>query len=152
MGREEESEGEKLWCVRDTLTGCLSHTPNQGPGPQLRHVPWLGIKPPTLWFAGQRSIHWATPVRVRACYFLSTYLGQTCFQVLFIYKISVTLNVTTWGRHPSALHWWADWSAAWLSKLPKAVQLFNGRARIQTQTVQFWSRHSQLSCQTAVIT
>ena len=41
----------------------LSHDPHQGPGLQPRHVPWLGIKPGTLWFAGWCSIHWATPAR-----------------------------------------------------------------------------------------
>ena len=34
-----------------------------GAGPQPRHVPWLGIEPATLWFAGQCSIHWAAPAR-----------------------------------------------------------------------------------------
>ena len=43
------------------MCGCLSHTPNWAPGLQPRHVPWLGIKPATLWFTGQRPIHWATP-------------------------------------------------------------------------------------------
>ena len=38
-------------------------TPNWGPGPQPRHVPWLGIKLATFLFAGQRSVHWATPAR-----------------------------------------------------------------------------------------
>ena len=31
---------------------CLSYTLYWGPGPQPRHVPWLGIEPATLWFAG----------------------------------------------------------------------------------------------------
>ena len=26
-------------------------------------MPWLGIEPATLWFAGRHSIHWATPAR-----------------------------------------------------------------------------------------
>ena len=30
-----------------------------------RHVPWLGIEPGTIWFTGQHSIHWATPVRAK---------------------------------------------------------------------------------------
>ena len=37
--------------------------PPLGPGPQPRHMPWLGIEPETLWFAGRHSIHWATPAR-----------------------------------------------------------------------------------------
>ena len=37
--------------------------PNCGPDPQPRHVPWLGIEPVTFWFAGQHSMHWATPAR-----------------------------------------------------------------------------------------
>ena len=57
-GREREREGEKHQCV------VASHcTPHWGPGLQPRHVPWLGIKPATFRFAGQRSIHWATPAR-----------------------------------------------------------------------------------------
>ena len=45
------------------MCGCLSHTPKLGPGLQPRHVPWLGIEPATLWFAGWHAIHWATPAR-----------------------------------------------------------------------------------------
>ena len=37
--------------------------PSWGPGLQLTHVPWLGIKPVTLCFAIWHSIHWATPSR-----------------------------------------------------------------------------------------
>ena len=69
MGRE----GEKRQCVRETSTGCLSHAPYWGPGSQLRHVPWLGIKLAALGVAGRHSIHWATPARaiqkfVTKCY------------------------------------------------------------------------------------
>ena len=56
-GRAGERETEKHPCV------VSSHTPNRGPGPQPSHVPWQGIQPATLWFAGRRSIHWATPAR-----------------------------------------------------------------------------------------
>ena len=45
------------------MWGCLSHNPHQGPGPQPRHVPRLGIKPVTLCFTGWCSIHWTTPAR-----------------------------------------------------------------------------------------
>ena len=55
-----ERKGRK----KETSTcGCLSCTPYRGPGQEPRHVPWLGIKPATLWFTGQCSIHWATPAR-----------------------------------------------------------------------------------------
>ena len=51
-GREKERE--------TSMCGCLSCTPNWGPGPQPRHVPCLGIELATLWFTGW---HWATPAR-----------------------------------------------------------------------------------------
>ena len=53
----QEKRRETLMC------GCLLYTPYWGPGPQPRHVPWLGIEPATLWFTGLHSIHWATPAR-----------------------------------------------------------------------------------------
>ena len=61
--REGEREGEKHQCVRDTPIGHLSHTPNWGPGPQPRHVPWLGMDLMTFRFAGQHSVYLATPAR-----------------------------------------------------------------------------------------
>ena len=54
------------------MCGYFSHAPYWGPGPQPRHVPWLGIEPATLWFTGQHSVHWATPPR--PC-LLSIHLG-----------------------------------------------------------------------------
>ena len=44
---------------------CLSHGPHWGPGLQPKHVPWLGIKQATLWFAGLHSIHWTTPAKAK---------------------------------------------------------------------------------------
>ena len=49
-----------------SMCGCLSQAPYWGPGLQPRHVPWLGIEWATLWFAGQRSIHWATPAGAKS--------------------------------------------------------------------------------------
>ena len=46
-----------------SVCGCLLRPHYWGPGPQPRHVPWLGIQPVILWFTGPRSIHWATPAR-----------------------------------------------------------------------------------------
>ena len=48
--RERGKEGKKHQCVRETWIGCLSHAHNWGPGPQPRHVPWLGIELATFWF------------------------------------------------------------------------------------------------------
>ena len=64
--REREREGEKHQC-----------TPHWGPGPQPRHVPWLGIKPVTFWFAGPHSVHWATPARVEHT-FDGLFYGPEC--------------------------------------------------------------------------
>ena len=36
-----------------SMCGCLSRAPYWGPGPQPRHVPGLGIKLATLWFAAR---------------------------------------------------------------------------------------------------
>ena len=38
-GKEGERKGEKHRYVRDTWIGCLSKTPNPGPGLQPRHMP-----------------------------------------------------------------------------------------------------------------
>ena len=59
--RKRGGEGKR---GRETsMCGCLLHAPSWGPGRQPRHVPWLGIKPVTLWFAGRPSVHWATAAR-----------------------------------------------------------------------------------------
>ena len=50
----------------------LTH-PHWEPGPQPRNVPWLGIKPVTLWFAGWRSIHWAIPVRAVSSFMIRAF-------------------------------------------------------------------------------
>ena len=54
----KEERGEKHQFVKETLMGCLSHPSTWGPGPQPRHVPWLGIELANLGFAGWHSIHW----------------------------------------------------------------------------------------------
>ena len=64
-----EREGKGSRKERETsMCGCPSYAPYCGHGPQPWHVPWLGIKPATLWFASQHSIHWATPARARYCF------------------------------------------------------------------------------------
>ena len=45
---ERGEESEKAWetsIERETLIGCLTHTPERGAGLQPRHVPWLGMEP-----------------------------------------------------------------------------------------------------------
>ena len=54
----------------------LIHPPQRGPGPQPRHVPWLGIEAASLWFMGWCSIHWATPARAPHRTFLQAQVPQ----------------------------------------------------------------------------
>ena len=76
-------EGEEREKGRETsMCGCLSRAPNQGPGLQPRHVPWLGIEPMTLWFAGVCSIHWATPARTALTFRLLIH-----FELIFEYGV-----------------------------------------------------------------
>ena len=57
-GREKERERNiHVWDVASHIAT------NWGPGLQPRHVSWLGIRPVTFRFAGQCSVHWATPAR-----------------------------------------------------------------------------------------
>ena len=59
MAREGERVGENHQYVvtsHASLTGDLAYNPGV--------CPKLGIEPATLWFAGQHSIHWATPGRL----------------------------------------------------------------------------------------
>ena len=59
--KKEEREGEKHQCV-------VASYAHWGPGLQHRHLPWLGIKPAMLRFAGWCLIHWATPGRAALFY------------------------------------------------------------------------------------
>ena len=52
-GKGGRKRGRETPCTRDTLIGCLLHTPNRGPGLQPRHVPWLGLEPGTSLFTGR---------------------------------------------------------------------------------------------------
>ena len=89
-GREGEREGEKHWCVRDTLISCLSHSPNWGPGLQPRHVPWLGIEPAAFQFTGQDSIHWVTPARA-ILYFNTLFLIVLFRIICFVTELFIKL-------------------------------------------------------------
>ena len=102
------------------MCGCLLHAPYWGPGPQPRHVPWLGIKPATLWFAGWCSIHWAIPAR--ACSLNFSHFWENGFEVLL-----VTLSLCLWGPiatlcscpggklYSQLMTLWRNWSRDWSS-------------------------------------
>ena len=64
-GKKKERERNMVWFLStwEKRCACLLRTSYWGLGPQPRHVPWLGIKPLTLWLAGPNSTHWATPAR-----------------------------------------------------------------------------------------
>ena len=63
VGREGERKGEKHQGVvasRAPPTRDLACNPGM--------CPRLGIKPATLWFTGQHSVHWATQARTDSCF------------------------------------------------------------------------------------
>ena len=122
-GREGEREGEKHQSVV-----CLLLTPNyQGPGPNPRHMPGLGIEPATFWSAGQHWIHWATSVRARKGIFKANnaFVYYACVQnkkkvilswIFYFFKFIITVNYTHLCRKllletcqllgDSTLLWW----------------------------------------------
>ena len=97
-GREKEREKNiNVWLPLQN--------PNWGPGPQLRHVPWLGIESLTLWFSVQHSIHWSTPARAEnwlvIIFFTHTHeafinyllqIKKKWFQVLLFTFFTITSN------------------------------------------------------------
>ena len=60
---QTEEKGRRKRGRETSVCGCLLHTCHWGPSLQLRHVPWLGTEPVSIWFAGPCSIHWTTPAR-----------------------------------------------------------------------------------------
>ena len=66
----ERGEGRKKHRERNINVWLpLTCAPHWGPGPQPRHVSWLGIEPVTLWFPGWHSIQWVTSTRAKNCTF-----------------------------------------------------------------------------------
>ena len=102
-GKDGEREGEKYQRV------VTSHAPpNWGPGSQSRHVPWLGIEPATLWFAGGCASHWATPARALSNDFIHFTVVTFALEVIAAQSIflvgivSVRLPQTSSQLH---IHW-----------------------------------------------
>ena len=77
-----EKVRERNFDMQDTSIGCLLHAPSWGPGPQPRHVPWLGMELVTFQFTGRHSIHWTTPARTNLINLLKVF-----FLSFFIFLI-----------------------------------------------------------------
>ena len=56
-GRKGRKKGRETSVCKKYMDPLPLAHPTWGPGPQLSHVSWLGIKLSTSWFAGQHSIH-----------------------------------------------------------------------------------------------
>ena len=65
-----------------SMCGCLLCALYWGPGPQPRHVPWLGIEPAIFWFKGRHSVHWATPARAILSIIIKSNMHCFTFEVL----------------------------------------------------------------------
>ena len=76
-----EGKGGRKRGRETSMYDCLSCAPCWGPGLQPRHVPWPGIEPVTLWFAGQHSILWATPAWAHISIF--RLVPKNCLEFLF---------------------------------------------------------------------
>ena len=76
-----------------SICGCLSCATYRRPGLQPRHVPWLGIEPETLWFAGLHSIHWIKPARARNYLFI--YFFTNTGNALLVGLISIMSKLSS---------------------------------------------------------
>ena len=85
------------------MCGCLSCASHWGPGPKPRHVPWLGIEPVTLRFAGGCSIQSATPARAQL-FHLKMWGHFICkyfiFSFFFITNMDYKENVIIFSLSP----------------------------------------------------
>ena len=64
--RERGREGERM-VVGETLIGFLLPAPSWGPGPQLRHVPWLELK--LQPYGLQAGTQFIEPQQPECCFF-----------------------------------------------------------------------------------
>ena len=82
-GREGGKEGGKpraIACQVVCHTGPESPSPNQGPNPQPRCMPWQGIELVTFHFVGRHPTNWATSVKVPLTSMIT--LLWICFQYI----------------------------------------------------------------------
>ena len=112
-GREEERQGEKRQCARDTSIGCLSHTPSWGLGPQLctlAKTPFLhsatGLPNPSTVSWMNTSSHYTViqslPVYKNLCLLKVMKIAS---QVLFYKHYGLALDVSV--NSPPGILW--DW-------------------------------------------
>ena len=89
-----QGKGERNRGRETPKCGCLSWAPHWEPGPQPRHVPWLGIELVTPWFAGWHSIYWATPARAknRKLLFMAKENVKKKTQTVFLFDSSHDLS------------------------------------------------------------
>ena len=116
-----EGGGEKNLCVRDPSIHCLLHAPNQGPGTQPRHVPWLGIKPATFQFTGQCSIHWATSARAALTNMLVVKNKREGVVLKLAHKFTESATLWTHPHRLSHSHRYENWGD--LSKSGRIILL-----------------------------
>ena len=72
-----------------SMHGCFSHAPYWGPGPQPRHVPWLGIQPATLCFTGAQSTERHQPGQDPTCFLMGN--RETC--LIFSLEEDIALTI-----------------------------------------------------------
>ena len=87
-----------------SMCDCLSCAPYWGPGPQPRHVPWLGIEPVTLGFSGWCSVHWATLARADGGNFYK--LAFNCCQPHFPCKLRRIIQHLNQGLFSQKVQSW----------------------------------------------
>ena len=97
---QREGKGGRKKGRKTSMCGCLFCASSWGLGLQPKRVPWLGIKPATLWFRGQYSIHWATPARASTIYFKRSSVNSGTLSILsLLYLDSVWFGPKRY--HPS---------------------------------------------------
>ena len=101
--REEGMGGRKtVMCERYMISVASRASPNWGPSPQIRHVPWMGNKLVTFQFPGQHSIHWATPA-MPPCILKAT---LSCFYELCSVLIYPVFPPLLASSSRAGIHYW----------------------------------------------
>ena len=92
-----EGTGGRKRGKETSMCGCLLCAPYWVPGPQSRHMPWLGIGLVTLWLAGWRSIHWTTPARASVHFNVVLYhvnvISRVAEVTLLKHKLTMSLSM-----------------------------------------------------------